>query len=183
MIIISNPIFNSSKCLQCYNCFQFHFTLFDLSFFFLQDVNRLDVFPRYWTQRIFESYQTTYHVWYLKFHFKSIEFDSICICLYVIDTSQMHQSSSICHQMFLKASHLHWNRCMVKICIFFYEISRIQIYFYAFSWIVLICDYGFAHYYRRIINCSLKKIPDLSPFLLTGSILNMVWVNVRIYPY
>lgn len=33
---------------------------------------------------------------------------------------------------------------------------------------------------RRIINCALKRIPDLS-YLSSGTILNMVWVNVRIF--
>lgn len=32
---------------------------------------------------------------------------------------------------------------------------------------------------RRIINCALKRIPDLS-YLSTGTILSMVWVDVRI---
>lgn len=90
---------------------------------------------------------------------------------------QMRQNSYTLQQTYLKELHRHLNLCELignsEITIVIYAMWTS---FHCDSFIIIFFKYIFN---RRIINCSLKKIPDLS-FLSTGTILNMVWVNVRI---
>lgn len=83
----------------------------------------------------------------------------------------MRQSLCTCQPMFSKAFHQHSNHCELSIK-FIFDARKLMNFIYIFP------------SFRRIINCALKRIPDMS-YLSTGTgrptILNMVWVYVRLF--